>query len=313
MATKYVDSSAGSNSNNGNSKATAYLTYDYALQQLSANDTLIFINSGVDYTWTTRAIPAGVTFEGEVKPDISKGIYIRMNGGGGVVQSQLNGSFTCRNIWWYNSVGSTGTSQLYPYRNASNTAARVLLFEDCLFSDHTSTMSTGSRGGFIGGGNAVSGESVASYTATFRRCVIWNMESLSSGLGGAFFKSSSTNATVLFENCTYYSTTPTLYALTALSASGGLVSGNTPTVYRNCIIDNNSGTNLALNAYISGSGSQPTSNNVATVENTVYRNITTTGLTLTDCVNDDPDFLDPANNDFRLKWDSPAINLGQIV
>lgn len=310
MATKYVDSVSGSNSNNGNSKALAYLTYDYAVQQLGTNDTLIFVNSGTDYVWTSRAIPAGVTFEGEVLPQIHKGQYIRMNGGGSLIQSQLNGSFTCRNIWWYNTTTDSNTSQLYPLR--SFTGNRVLLFEDCLFSNHSASMSTGSRSGFIGGGSSLAGDLAASYSATFRRCVIWAIESLSSGLGGAFFKSFTVNATVLFENCTYYSTTPTLYALTALSASGGL-SGNTPTTYRNCIIDNNSGTNLALNAFIVGYGAQPTSNNAATVENTVYRNVTTTSITFTDCVNDNPDFLDVANNDFRLKPDSPAINLGQLV
>ena len=113
--------------------------------------------------------------------------------------------------------------------------------------------------------------------------------------------------TVLFENCTYYSSS------SATPAFGALVSyysGTTPPVtFTNMVIQNDSGTDLVMN----GTGSPTFTPTACALEGSVYENITTTNVTITDSDNADPQMLDPANNDFRLKPASPAIDRGVLV
>lgn len=309
MATKWVDSVAGSDSNNGTTKALAYKTFNYAVQQLATNDTLMFVPQSTDYTMTTvYVIPDGVTFDAESTPDVVNGSYVRINGSATSNGMYTLGSFTAKKIWFYNFVPSAN-SFIYPYRTF--TGARVTTFEDCLFSKLYGMVTTASRGGIIGGNGSVTADSAASNTFTFRRCAIWDIGSNDSQSSGCFLRCNMATTT-LFENCTFYFPTPAYYPLAAIVGAGAEVSSNV--TYTNCIIDNQSGTNVSLNSYVfSQTAPIIDANYPATVNNSVYRNVITTSITFNSCSNSDPKFLDVANNDFRLKTDSPAINIGMLV
>ena len=87
--------------------------------------------------------------------------------------------------------------------------------------------------------------------------------------------------------------------------------GTTPPVtYTNMVIQNDSGTDLVMNGTGSGASLTPTA---CALEGYRLRNITTTNVTITNSDNADPQMLDPANSDFRLKPASPAIDRGVLV
>lgn len=303
MAVKYLNKDTGSDANNGNSAGAAYATLDYALGQLGAGDTLYIASSTTDYVWTDKTIPNGVSLIGDTEPNPVKGTYARINAGGNHRKWTLSGSFTARNLWFYNNLVGIAESQFYPDRTQSGTFS--ILFEDCILSHMNSNQSTATRGGIIGGGNSLY-DGVHSITLTLRRCAFFNLEGQASGAGALVRPPVSW--TVLFDNCTYYSGTPTAFALGALVANNG----STPVVtYRNCIIENQSGSNIYLQSASSTAGSYTAQS--ATVSYCLYRNIVTTNLSISNSLTSDPQLLDVSNHDFRLKPTSPAINAGVLV
>lgn len=303
----YVSWDTGNDSNAG-SQASPFKTVDKGLSVLATNDTLYIKASTTAYTWTSRTIPAGVSIIGDVKPNPVSNNYVKISGAGADVYWLCSGSYTLQNLW-LDDVKDTNASGII-YFNRTATGVIVANYTDCIISNLAGASSTVGRGGILNGGYSLANYTATSITFNMTNCVFKNMESYGSGNAGCLFvQNSGTAFTFNLNGCTWYQGTPTL---TALDAIVGDYSADLSTVnVNNMALVNDSGTNLAIHGMYSGAGVGfyfPFN-----LDGSTYTNITTTNGTITNSTNADAQFIDQANNDFRLKPTSPAIDRGVII
>jgi len=305
MADIYCDADSGDDGTGDGSSGNPYETLNKGITEASADDTVKLVPATADYTWVSDSIPAGLTIESStgVPPDIVKGEYARVNGGGAVIQWTLGGNITCNNIAFYNVRSSDAGS---PFKWGSLSGIdQVITMNDCVFEDTENALSTGGRGGIFGNGNSVSVPPQNSITVRMNRCLLYNNKGDATNYSGFIHTTSTGLFTVEIYECTIYndSTGNGLEKIVANYSTNGCV----PT-YRNCLFVNDHADDLSpCQRYSGGSES-------SNVNYTDYNgNVDTTGVTFSNSNDQDPEFLDKAGGDFRLKASSPSIGTGQLV
>ncbi|RKY18657.1 MAG: hypothetical protein DRP63_01750, partial [Planctomycetota bacterium] len=200
-----------------------------------------------------------------------------------------------------NSAGSYGGA-LCCYLNSSPAVT------DCIFSGNSA---------WDGGAIWADSSDPAMTGCTF-------ISSGADGSGGAIFCS---NSNLTLTNCAFsgnsakysggaifcYSSSPTLSGCTFSANSadnGGAIASNSSSTLslRNSILWNNSASSEGNEIYIEDAGASCTLN-YCCVDNTGYGG-QTGNIAESDCIHQDPQFVNPANGDYHLQNTSPCIDAG---
>lgn len=308
MASYYISMDSGNDTTGDGTSGNPYKTLDKGMSVLSAGDTLYIATSTTDYLWTVRSsIPSGVSVIGSTQPSPVSGRYVKISAGGADPEWNINGDITLRNLWFDNGTYAAYKSPFKISKSAS--LAQTINVENCIFSNISGTWATGGRGGVFGGGTANGLWTQPSVSITFLGCLFQNIESYASTSAYSLVITYGSAWDIKFISCTYYSGTPSHYALGTLVAIYSTSPTATVTL-QNMIIDNNSGSDL----YIYGSYTIVLSNSYpSSIDGSTYTNIQATNVTITNSTNAAPQFLDVGASDFRLKPTSPAIDRGVII
>jgi hypothetical protein len=306
--TYYVNSVSGSDSNDGSSPAQAFLTLDKLFNEMVSGDTGVLAASTTTYTWTGRtggnSLPDNITLECDMLPNVVTEVAATVDAGGNLRTWELDGSFTARNIWFKDNIQSSAQSSAF-YLDTSFTGNKHILFENCIHSGFRAGATTGGRGGYIGKSGNLSADQANSQLVEFKACLFFGMDGLTE-TNSAIFRPSFAGS-FLMENCTLFIEPPSAEPLY------GIITGvqQSSVIIRNVIIHNISGNNLMLHGESTGTAAGAA--RAATLEGSVYNNIVTTNVTITESTNGDPLFLDITTNDYRVRQNSPAIDRGVLV
>jgi len=245
---------------------------------------------------------------GETSSSVVEGFTIK-NGnvgggeGGGVYCYQSSPTFNNCNISNNRAYYGGG---VYCYPNSSPT------FNNCVISNNTASNYNG--GGVLCGDNS---------NPTFNNCNISN--NTASDYGGGVLCGGNSNPT--FNNCNISNNTVVYWY------GGGVFCSQSSPTFNNCVVSNN-GASYGGGVACSGSGNPTFKNSIiwgnsAPIGNQIY---TASGCTVTlsycdyangtndvkgygtvnadNCINSDPQFVDPTNKNYRLKSTSPCIDIG---
>lgn len=306
MSNIYTDSVLGNDTTGTGAIGAPYKTLDKSLTVATTNDTILLVPQSTDYVMTPKTIPAGLTIKTTTSlvPDVINSVYARINAGGAGPRWTLLGNITCENIYFYNWSSSSADSFIW-WNTAAGLSgiAQVIQFTNCIIDTMATSIGTGGRGGVIGNAASLTTPPQLSITINFDRSLIKNIKKYSS-TESAFIHTYGNLYTIRFRECTIYNPSGgnELNTFVANYSSGGSIP-----YFRNCIITSDETSPFTFCKGYWGL------TEASTVEYCNYYRIDTTGAAITNSINSDPLFLDKANNDFRLKPDSPAINLGQLV
>jgi len=317
MTTYYVDGINGSNSNDGLSSGSAFLTIDYALT-IASLSSQILVRGNTSYTVDNPTIPEGVVITG-VSTDWS-------NDGTRVLISNATSStafFTvsgnrCGAANFQTDVVASGTS----YWVDQSDAVYITYWSNIDF-DGQSILSSIFRSNvngatvrffgcnFQGSADVISGAASNRAGPNYYNCFFDNIPPMHRSTRTAHFincifygSGSSISGTYyhngpIVSNCVFYEA----YLIVADRPTGALRA----TVV-NCVFMNNSG--FAIRS------PQTSQEPMIILQNTLFFNNTSGSLDGnfsfegTNILDADPKFVDPENKDFRLQPDSPLIGLG---
>ncbi len=302
MAVKYVDSVTGIDTNAGTAIAP-YMTLDKAISVVAANDTIILVATATDYSTSVKTLPAGLTIKSETIPNMVKQVYARINFAASDITWTLQGNITFENLVFYNWSGTTDSSFIYHGRIAG--IDQIMQFTNCVIDTVQTGSSTGTRGGFIGGNNTLSGISQNSVTTNFDRCLITNIKNKYASTIPAFLVYTPSNAwSVNIRESTFYNDA-TGYKLSGIVGFYGTVGVVT---YRNTILKSDHADQPLMGSYYGVSSPAASIANYCCLDGIDQRS-----ATITNSINADPQFLDKSAKDFRLSATSPAIDTGLLI
>lgn len=322
MATKYVDPISGSNSNNGNSMASAYLTLAYAgaSPQTVAGDTII-VKDGT-YTGATAnllcSIPAGRIVTAQTV------LGVKVNAGGG------NGAANQGILYIPNSANATPTTVIgfewYNFNYAgeyyclintkyTSTGQKTIIKNCCLHDVLWGTAGGARWFGLISGGSvfANTNQSWELDTCLFYKIDIANPTWFTGGNAPLFQGGSSATA---FLNCKVTNCTIDITSSLALSqiiAFGATNTGNID--FKNTIIYRNAGaiTFSNNNTLVNTLTAAATSNNM--IYSAGGNGFSSIPSGMGNVSTNDPLFVDSTNvpPNYSLRPGSPAIDTGSLV
>lgn len=301
MATRYANADTGNDTTGTGTSGAPYATLDKAITVSSDNDTVILQQATTDYVFQNDTIPAGLTIQGDVVPNMITQEWVRVTVNGAARQWNLSGNLTMENVVLYNFVGSANYSLIY--WGSLSGVSQIIQFTNCVFDTMSTLCSTSGRGGVIGNGGALGVPAQNSITLNFDRCLITNIKrNGGSAPYSGFIHTNGTQFTIRFRETTFYNPSTG----TALDKIVSSYAGSVP-YFRNCIFNTDEAVPPTFcESYWGASDS-------SIVEYCNYYGMNTTGATITNSVNSDPLFLDKANKDFRLKPASPSIDTGVLV
>ncbi len=306
MANIYCDSVSGNDTTGAGTSGNPYKTLAKGISVATTNDTILLVPKSTDYVLTTVNLPAGLTIKSStgLPPDMVNSVYARLSASGTATKYTLLGNVTFENVVFYNWVGTSTDSLVY--WNATLTGIQqVIQFTQCVFDTFTTNISTAARGGVIGNGSSVSQPSQTSITINFDRCLLNNIKRTGdSAPYSAFVNILSSKFTIRFRETTFYNSSAG-NALDKIVASD--TSGLTVPYFRNCIFNSEEATPPTFSEVFGGAS------DVSTFEYGDYYGMDTTGAVITNSINADPQFVDKAAKDFRLKATSPCIDTGVLV
>ena len=302
MAVKYVNSVTGLDVNAGTAIAP-YKTLDKAISVVAANDTIILVATATDYSTTVKTLPAGLTIKSETIPNMVKQVYARINFAASAITWTLQGNITFENLVFYNWSGTTDSSFIYHGRIAG--IDQIMQFTNCVIDTVQTGSGTGTRGGFIGGNNTVTGITQNSVTTNFDRCLITNIKNKYASVNPAFLVFTPSNAwSVNIRESTFYNdaTGYKLWGIVGFYGSVGVVT------YRNTILKSDHADQPLMGSYYGANSPAASIASYCCLDGIDQRS-----ATITNSINADPLFLDKSAKDFRLRANSPAIDTGILI
>jgi hypothetical protein len=284
MAIYYI-STTGSDSNNGTSSATPWLTISKGNTTAISGDTVNVAAGG--YTFSSMVISKQVTWVGATPT--SAGLTTILDGGGAHVQwgfTIVTNQVASFSNFLFRNVGQTSNAAVFASSNFQNT----INFTNCIFTN------MGLRCGAGGSGfGLMSGAQTGVNNMNLTACLAYNLfTATSSSVAAPIFDSNVVNYTL--NNVTIY------HSATGSAALVGLFRRNSsPFIVnmKNCI--SHSTTTLPFGSYTTANVSYSTHYQISSVP-------TGTGL-----LTGDPMFIDATNGNFNLQPSSPCSDAGIIV
>ena len=178
-------------------------------------------------------------------------------------------------------------------------------FTNCVIDTVQTGSGTGTRGGFIGGNNTVTGITQNSVTTNFDRCLITNIKNKYVVTAPAFLVFTPSNAwSVNIRESTFYNdaTGYKLWGIVGLNGSVGVVT------YRNTILKSDHADQPLMSSIYRANSPAASIASYCCLDGIDQRS-----ATITNSINADPLFLDKSAKDFRLRATSPAIDTGVLV
>lgn len=313
MATKYVDPTSGSNSNNGNSMATAYLTLAFAgaSPQTSAGDTIIVKNG--TYTGATAILlctfPSGrITTAETVGGVIVNAGATRGADAPGIIYAPSASTSNPTKIIGFEWYNFNYNDEYYALINTAYAANCKTILQQCKLRDVTWGSASGARWfGIISGGQVFSS---GNQSWDLDRCLFYNIDIgdpawFTGGVAPIFQGGSAASVfSCTITNCTFDFTSSN-----AITHVLGLSAANTGTiVFKNNIFYRNSGSVPFTNDTTKANNVLSTSTN-----NLTYNLGSSAPAGMANNLTSDPLFVSYTTRNYALRPGSPAIDSGVII
>jgi len=298
MASTYYISPTGDNGNDG-SESTPWETMAYAYTNSSEGDT-IYCQAGT-HTWVDQIFTTGRTIQGAGKT------LTFFDAGGPSATFDPTAQWYCTNmvindITFQNNGRQVNSSGSVVYALFAKTATGDIgvfnrcIFKDMVLADSPST-SINAAGGIIG----CAYNNGLIVTVELNSCIFYD-NTIASGystgtvFAGRKYSSINNNLYVTANKCTFH-----------FNGTGGtginfICYQVTESTFNNCILLNETG--LIVNSGVYDGDVYYNNCDLVSITDGVF-------ATRSDCITDDPEFVDGANGDYRLRQDSPNLDLAK--